>query len=414
MAGPLRAALADRPVVLVNGARQVGKSTLVQELAQHEDPPRQYLTLDDAAVLSAALNDPTGFVAGLDGPVALDEVQRAPDLFFALKAAVDRDRRPGRFLLTGSADVLLLPRVASALTGRMEVLTLWPLSQGELEGAPDGFVDAVFAERLPALAPETRASADIATRIQRGGFPELVRPGARVEVRRDRWFGSYLLTLLQRDVRDFAQIEDLAALPRLLALLAARPMGLLNYADLARMSGLAQTTTKRYMALLEATFLVRSLPAWFVNIGKRLAKAPKIFLADSGLTTYLQGADATRASALRHELGFLLEAFVAAELEKQLGWSAQRVRLFHFRTSDGHEVDFVLESATGAVVGIEVKAAATVGPADLKGLRLLAEAAGPRFVRGMVLYTGTAVVPFAANVHAVPIRALWRWRAAGG
>jgi predicted AAA+ superfamily ATPase len=401
----LQQALAERPVVFLDGARQVGKSTLARSGATGD---RRYLTLDEASVLQAAAADPAGFIAGLDGPVVIDEVQRAPDLFLAIKAAVDRDRRPGRFLLTGSADVLLLPGLARTLTGRTEILTLWPLSQGEISGAIESFVDAAFGDRLPQPPRAPTPGIDLAQRITRGGFPELV---AGTVARRSAWFESYLTTLLQRDVRDASSIEGLAALPRLLALIASRPMGLLNYADLSRTSGVPQTTLKRYIVLLEMTFLVQMLPAWFVNLGKRLAKAPKVLLADPGLAAHLQGADASRLRADRNLLGPLLENFVVMEVKKQVTWSRIRPKLFHFRTSEGAEVDLVLEETGGRVLGIEVKAASTIRPADLKGMRTLAEAAGSRFHRGLVLYTGEEVVPLAGNVHALPVSALWEWTA---
>lgn len=407
LSAPVREALGDRPVVFVNGARQVGKSTLARAVAEGESVPRRYLTLDDAAVLAAASADPVGFVAGLEGPIVLDEVQRAPGLFVAIKPAVDQNRQPGRFLLTGSADVLLLPRLSESLVGRMEVLTLWPLSLGEIEGRREAFLDAVFAPQLPPPGPPSREGVDLAEVIVRGGFPELV--AREVKSRRDAWFGAYVTTVLQRDVRDLAQIEGLTALPRLLALLASRPMGLLNYADLARNSGLAQSTLKRYMALLETTFLVQTLPAWFANVGKRLAKSPKVFLADTGLTAYLRGADVRRLRRDRHELGLLLENFVIMELKKQRGWSRVQPELFHFRTSEGHEVDLVLEDRSGGIVGIEIKGAATVGARDFKGLRVLAEAAGNRFRRGILLYTGGQRVPFGVSLHAVPVSAVWSW-----
>jgi predicted AAA+ superfamily ATPase len=406
----VKAALADRPVVLLDGARQVGKTTLARSLATCEGPERRYLTLDDAATLAAAAGDPAGFIAGLDGPVVLDEVQRVPELFLSIKAAVDRERTPGRYLLTGSADVLLLPRLGDSLAGRIEILTLWPLSQGEIEGVREAFVDTIFGASLPARvarAADTRT--DVAERIARGGFPEVALGGPTF--RRRDWFGSFLTTVLQRDVRDIAQIEGLTALPRLLALLAAQTTGLLNHADLARGSGLAQTTLKRYLVLLETTFLVALLPAWFVNVGKRLIKSAKMSLTDTGVAAHLRGLDDSGLRRGSDQLGPLFENFVFMELVKQAGWSTTRPAFFHFRASHGPEVDIVLESPQGKIVGIEVKAAATATAADFKGLRLLTEAAGKRFHRGLVLYTGTEVVPFGPNLHAVPLPALWKWGA---
>ncbi len=406
-AARLRQALADRPVVLLHGARQTGKTTLVRALAG-ADYPARYVTFDAFTALSAARGDPAGFLAGIEGPVVLDEVQRVPDLFVAIKAAVDRERDPGRFLLTGSANVLLVPRLSESLAGRIEIVPLWPFSQGEIEGAVEGFVDAMFDEAQPALGAAARGVA-LSERILRGGFPEAVAIGSAD--RRGAWFDAYLMTILGRDVRDLANIEGLIELPRLLALVAARPMALLNYAELVRSAGLSQSTLKRYFALLEAVFLVRTLRPWHANIGKRMVKTPKVLLCDSGLAAHLMGIDGARLAQDRTLLGGLLESFVAMEITKQIGWSTSAPELYHFRTHEGDEVDLVLERRSGALVGIEVKSAATVTGTDFKGLRALAQAAGRRFHRGVVLYTGAEVVPFGARLHAVPIEALWRWRA---
>lgn len=406
-AARLRDALADRPVVLLHGARQAGKTTLVRALAGTDHPAR-YVTFDALSALSAARGDPAGFLAGIEGPVVLDEVQRVPDLFVAIKAAVDRERQPGRFLLTGSANVLLVPRLSESLVGRMEIVPLWPFSQGEIGGIVEGFIDAAFGEAPPAGGPAAGGVA-LAERILRGGFPEAVSIGS--SDRRAAWFDAYLTTILGRDVRDLANIERVTELPRLLALVAARPGALLNYAELGRSAGLAQSTLKRYFALLEAVFLVRTLRPWHANIGKRMVKMPKVLVCDSGLAAHVMGIDDTRLAQDRTIFGGLLEGFVAMELTKQIGWSSAAPALYHFRTHQGDEVDLVLERRSGALVGIEVKSAATVTGADFKGLRALAEAAGRRFHRGLVLYTGTEVVPFGSRLHAVPVDVLWHWGA---
>ena len=406
-AARLRAALADRPVVLLHGARQTGKTTLVRALAGADHPAR-YVTFDALTALSAARHDPAGFLAGFDGPVVLDEVQRVPDLFVAIKAEVDRDREPGRFLLTGSANALLVPRLSESLAGRMEIVPLWPFSQGEIEGVVEGFVDAAYGEAPPALV-NAEGGAALAERVLRGGFPEAVSIGTAD--RRSAWFDAYVMTILGRDVRDLADIKGLAELPRLLSLVAARPMALLNYAELSRSAGLAQSTLKRYWALLEAVFLVRALRPWHANIGKRMVKSPKVLLGDSGLAAHLMAIDDVRLAKDRTLFGGLLESFVAMELTKQIGWSTAMPALYHFRTHEGGEVDLVLERRSGALVGIEVKSSATVTSTDFKGLRALADAAGRRFHRGIVLYTGAEVVPFGQRLHAVPIEALWRWGA---
>ncbi len=399
----LQAALADRPVVLLNGARQVGKSTLAQSLTA--ETGADYLTFDEPTVLAAATGDPSGFVAGLRGPVVLDEIQRVPELFLALKASVDRDRRPGRFLLTGSADVLTLPRVADSLAGRMEILTLHPLSQGEIEARPEVSIDALFArEYVPPRCPALPRP-ELLERLTIGGYPEVIEK--RSESRRRAWFASYITSILQRDVRDLANIEDLSALPRLLALLASRSATLLNYAELARSSGLPASTLKRYIALLERTFLVQTLPAWASNLSKRLVKSPKILLHDTGLLAHLLGLNAERLEREPQMLGPLLETFVALEFRKQITWSALQPVLHHFRTQAGQEVDFLLEDAAGRIVGVEVKAGATVQERDVRALRDLGDELGERFVRGVVLYTGERAVPFGSKVMALPVQALW-------
>ncbi len=367
------AALTDTPVVFLNGARQTGKSTLVRDLAEGERPAR-YLTFDDATVLAAARHDPAGFVAGLEGPVIIDEVQHVPDIFPALKLAVDRDRQPGRFLLTGSANILLLPRVSESLAGRMEILTLWPLSQGEIEGVEDNLIDRLFSAQfaLPHTSLKGAGTrADLLDRVTRGGYPEAL--GRKTEERRREWFGSYITTILQRDVREMANIEGLTELPRALTLLATRASSLHNLADISRSIDIPQTTLKRYLTLLETTFLLSPLPAWSSNLGKRLVKAPKLALSDTGLLTYLLGADRERLEEDSSVLGRALENFVVTELRKQSSWSKTKPQLFHFRTQSGQEVDVIMEDAGGHLVGVEVKASATVTSSDFKGLHALRE-----------------------------------------
>ena len=401
---PLLDALRDTPVVYLQGARQTGKSTLVRTIAGGRRPA-PYLTLDKAAVLAAATSDPDGFVAGLDRPVVIDEAQRAPGLALAIKAAVDADRRPGQFLLTGSAGFMALPKLAESLAGRMELHTLWPFSQGELLGVRETFVDRMFNTRLSILDAATDTQRSLVERLCAGGYPEVQT--RRSPARRQAWFDAYVDAILQRDVRELANIERLSEIPRLLALLASRVGQLVNFADLARGLAIPQTTLKRYMALVEMTFLVRLLPPWFSNVGKRLTKAPKLLLADTGLLAHLLEADANRLRRDRTLLGHVLENFAAMELIKQLGWSDRRCRLFHFRTEGGAEVDLVLEDRAGRLVGIDVKSTASVQPQDFRGLQTLATLTGDRFVRGVVLFTGETAVPFGANLHALPIAQLW-------
>lgn len=406
-------ALADSPVVLLNGARQTGKTTLVQALTP-ERRPATYITLDDAGFLAAARSDAAGFLAGLAGPVIIDEVQHAPELFPAIKLLVDRERTPGRFLLTGSANVLLLPQLAESLAGRMEILTLWPLAQAEIEGTTGGLVDRLFDATASFAVAGVKRDANegdydkgaLIRRIVRGGYPEPL--GRAAAARRRAWFNSYLTTILQRDVRDIANIEGLTALPRLLAVLAARTSGLLNLADISRAVGLPYATLYRYMSLLETTFLVQTLPAWTANLGRRLVRSPKVMLNDTGLAANLLGVSEDRLAQSGELFGALLENFVAVELRKLASWSATQPGIFHFRTQTGQEVDAVLEDAAGRIVGVECKAAATVTTDDFKGLRHLSDITGRHFVRGVVLYTGTRVIPFAANLHALPVSSLWQ------
>ena len=398
----LEAALTDTPVTLVVGPRQVGKSTLVRAVIA-ERPDATYLTLDDLTAQSAARSDPEGFIAGLRGTVAIDEIQRAPELLLAIKAAVDRDRRPGRFVLTGSTNILALPAISDALTGRIDVIRLRPLSQGELAGVTETFLDRVVASSSRLDAPPIGRD-DLVARILAGGYPEAL---GRVGERRDAWFESYITTIVQRDVRDISRVEDLGALPRLLRLLASRVAGLLNVADVSRSLGVPLTTVNRYLAILEAIMLVEPIPAWSANLGRRLVRAPKVGLVDSALVAHLQGMTAARVLAEPDRLGPLLEAFVVEEIRRQLTWRPAAPTLFHYRDGSGNEVDIVLEQRDGSIVGIEVKAAATVTTADTKGLRALARAVGERFVRGVVLYTGGAVVPLGDRLVAAPITALW-------
>lgn len=397
-------ALRDTPVVLLLGARQVGKSTLAKALLDTR-PEGRYLTLDQSVVLRAAEADPAGFLASAPGTTVIDEIQLAPELFRAIKVEVDRNRAPGRFLLTGSANVMVLPRLSESLAGRMEIVTLEGLSQAEVRGTQNTFVDRLFADPEPGIQHLALDRENLITTILAGGFPEALdrAPGRR----RDQWFESYLNTLVQRDVRDLSQIEGITQLPRILALLSARAAGLLNLSELTRTLGVPVNTLKRYLALLEAVYLLATLPAWSSHLGKRLVKAPKLLLRDTGLMGHLMGADAHRLAREPDLLGGLLETFVAGELRKLIGWSRTRAKLFHYRTLPGQEVDLLLERADGKVVGVEVKASSTVQAKDFRGLKHLAEETGEAFQRGVVLYTGTEVLPFGRKLWAMPVSALW-------
>ncbi len=400
----LNDALADTPVVLLNGARQTGKSTLVKTLSDKAN--RRYFTLDDQTTLAAIKNDPAGFVAGLGESVTLDEVQRAPELFLAIKAAVDRDRRPGRFLLTGSANVLLLPALADSLAGRMEILSLWPLSAAERVDAPlFNLADWLFDGDIHTLNIASCERPQLFENLLCGGFPEAVsRSSAK---RRTAWFNSYLQSIMQRDMRDLANIEQLTEIPKLLQLLATRSASLLNFAEISRSSGLSQTTLKRYFSLLETLFLVCRLPAWERNLSKRMVKAPKIFLPDSGLLAHLLDLSPERLQAAPGLPGGLVETFVFAEVLKHLAFSSQQLTAWHYRTQSNVEVDLILENRLGKLTGIEVKASHSVSAKDFNGLRHLKETEAESFQRGIVLYAGRDVLPFAEDLFAVPLSLWW-------
>ncbi len=399
------AALKDSPVVLLNGARQVGKSTLAQMLLKN-GYRATYLTLDESTTLSALHADPRAFLEAIEGNIIIDEVQRVPEIFRTIKAMVDERRTPGRFLLTGSANVLLLPKLSESLAGRMEILTMYPLSQSEIEEFPSNFLEHLFRSRFPTdAAVSVEGPEALNGRLVRGGYPEAVlRPD---KSRRRKWFDAYLTTILQRDIRELANIEGVQLLPRLLASLSSRTGSLLNYAAIAAESGIPQSTLKRYISLFEASYLVGEAPPWSVNIGKRLVKSPKIYILDTGLALGVLGADQDRLGADPELRGRMLETFVYAELLKHCSWSNEQTRLFHFRSHAGDEVDFVVERADGRIVGIEVKSQRSIGTESFKGLRLLQQQQKKRFHRGVVLYRGKQTVSFGPDLFTVPIQALW-------
>lgn len=401
--GPvLREALADSPVVLIHGPRQSGKTTLAQSVGNAAG--YTYLSFDDGVTLAAARADPAGFVADLPARAILDEVQHVPELFSALKSTVDRHRVPGRFLLTGSANVLLVPKLADSLAGRMAIVRLHPLAQAELARKPPRFLETLFKGGFK-VRTRPRLGRDLAERIAAGGYPAaLVRSTPR---RRAAWYRDYLDTIVQRDVRSLARIAALDALPRLLTLAAGQTARLMNVSDLAAPFQVSRPTIRDYVTLLERVFLIDALPPWHSNRLSRLIKTPKIHLGDTGLACALLGADASALAADRPLLGQLLETFVFQELRRQAGWLAELVRFYHFRDKDGAEVDIVLERGARELAGVEVKAGGTVTAADFRGLRKLREAGGARFVGGVVLYDGEASASFGDRLYAVPVRWLW-------
>ncbi len=397
--------MTDTRVVLVNGARQCGKSTLVRLVA--DAGGAQWRSLDNEATRRAALRDPVGFVEDT-GALVIDEVQRAPDLLLAIKERVDRDTRPGQFLLTGSARLLGLRSVADALPGRMETVELFPFSQGEIGSAPDGFVDAVFDSGERLRHESNLARRDYADRLVRGGFPEAV--ARKDERRRGRFLDAYVDDLVAREIRQISEIERLTQLRALTRLVAARSGQLLVPAALGNELRLSHTTVTRYLDLLELVFLIKRIPAWSRNLSSRATSTPKVAMVDSAVGANLLGLSADTLIRPDGVFGPLLEGFVLMELARQLTWSRQRAELFHYRTRDQVEVDAVLENRRGQVVAIEVKAASTVRTEDFRGLHHVRERLGADFVVGLVLYTGGQTLPFGDRLRAMPISALWETR----
>lgn len=393
-------ALTDTRVVLIVGPRQSGKTTLAEKLASDGMP---FLTLDDPTTLDVARADPVGFIRGLDKAV-IDEIQRAPELLLAIKRSVDTDKRPGRFLLTGSANLMTLPQVADSLAGRMEIAELLPLSQAEIGKHQTGFMASVLSGRAPRVG-EPVLGAELVKRVLCGGYPEAIRRSSTA--RRQKWLLDYAKAIIDRDVRAISQIEHLRLMPRLLRMLAQHSSQLINYSAVGAPLGIGHATTQRYVGVLEQVFLVRTLQPWFTNELKRLVKTPKLHFLDSGLVAALKNVSTARVASDRMTFGALLETFVLAELLKLASWSGERFEFFHFRDRYDNEVDIVMEDANGHVVGIEVKAAATVTGADFSGLRKLAEACGKRFKIGLVLYDHDVVVPFGERLFAAPISTLW-------
>ena len=403
LAPVVREALTDTPVVCVVGPRQSGKTTLVQHLA----PDRAFFSLDENNYCQTAALDPSGFVAALPDAVTVDEVQRVPALLPAIKRAVDRSRRPGRFLLTGSANLLLLPTVTESLAGRMEIVQLQPLTEAEKEHQNGRFLIALLQGALrPNIRPETTtAGPTLAERLVAGGYPE---PLTRSPVRARQWHRQYLRGIIERDVREVARVRDVRELARMLELLALRSAQLFNASNLANDLGVHRETVEHYVTVLERLFLVRRLPAWHRNTAKRLIRSPKVHLLDSGLAATL--ADLTVADWLnnRDRMGNLLESFVVQQLSAQAAWTDPDLRFWHYRDKDRVEVDAVITRGR-KTWGIEVKAAASVTSRDGRGLARLADQCGKDFERGILFYEGRDIFPLAdKRMLAVPLSELWR------
>ncbi|WP_416397184.1 ATP-binding protein [Allohahella sp. A8] len=397
-------ALQDSPVVLIHGSRQCGKSTLARYVGQQKS--YHYISFDDDNQLLAARTDPIGFVQDLPDKTILDEIQRAPELFTSLKSSVDNNRRPGRFILTGSANVLLLPGLSDSLAGRMEIIHLKPLAECELTATEPLFLEQLFAGNFNAALdsrPYGRLGESLADVITRGGYPAAI--ARESPKRRSAWYRDYITTIVQRDIRDISDIQNLEIMPKLLALAASQTARLFNTSDLAAPFSLSRPTIRAYLALLEQIFLIEQLQPWFTNRLSRLIKTPKIHVSDTGLASALLGLDASSLWQDKVLLGQLLETFIYQELRKQADWQEQVFSFYHFRSKDKVEVDIVIERGR-QIAGVEVKAAATVTERDFNGLRQLKDACGDRFSAGVLLYDGGNVLRFGESLFAVPIAAL--------
>lgn len=388
--------LTNLPVVLVNGARQVGKSTLVKKLFSHS---HDYLTLDDPQILSLAKKDPLNFVRYAKNPLIIDEVQRCPDLLLAIKTVVDEKRIPQQFILTGSVNVLRLGSLKDSLAGRMAVYTLWPLSQEEIVNNQSSFLENLskgHIEKTPLI------NIDLIENMKKGGYPLAILAGDKYH--RHEWLGSYLTQILEKDIRDLSNIEGLSEIPNIIGLLASRVGSLLNISDLGRSLQIPHTTLKRYLSLLEMSFLFCPMQPWFKNMGKRLIKSEKTFLIDTALIEYVLHKDLESDPLI---FGHILENYVAMDLVKQLSYKFLQLQLFHYRTTSGEEVDFILETPDGKIIGIEVKNSSQFSEKSVKGLSQLKEQFKDKFKIGVVLYQGTQILPIEPDIYAVPLAYLW-------
>lgn len=391
----------DTPVILLAGPRQAGKTTLVRQIAEQQE--LRYLTLDDELTLLSARQDPVGMIRSLDKAV-IDEVQRAPQLLLAIKKSVDEDRRPGRFLLTGSANLLALPTAADSLAGRMETLSLLPLSQSEIEAQSMNWIDSVCSGSIP-IAKNVATGEKLIERVIKGGYPEAV--SRLTDRRRTSWSQQYIDALIQRDVQDIANIDKLDHLPRFLNALAQTAGQMCNYAQLASKVGLDGKTASRYISIFEQMYLLKRIDVWARNRLNRVVKTPKLQFIDSGLLCTLIGLSRDEIHKDRTRFGNVLETFVFSELLKHTTTAENKYRLMYYRDADKFEVDFIIEEPMGSLIGIEVKASATIVEKDLRGLKKLASRAGEHFKMGVLLYDGTETMPLGNNIWAAPLSSLW-------
>ncbi len=408
LSGVVAQRLAEEPVVILTGPRTVGKSTLLAELARGGDRP--VLDLDQPEARAAAGADP-GFMVSGPGPVFIDEFQHVPELLDAIKAELNTDARPGRFVLTGSTRYVVLPQAAQSLTGRAHVINVLPLSQGELDRHRETFLDLLWQDpgRLVEMPSKPASRDDYGSRILAGGFPMILR--RQTTRSRLSWFADYVDLVVTRDVLDISQVRQRAALPRLLRHLAAQTAQVLNISKAGQAVGLEPATANRYAALLEASFMIQRLPAWGETLGRTLASYPKVHIIDSGLAGWLLGLSAAKVNSrdprVLTEFGRLVETFAVGEILKQVSWSDEIITASHFRTRDGLEVDLVLETWDGRVAAFEVKAGARIKDPDLDGLRLLRDRLGDRFAGGFVLNLGDLAYRKEDRISVLPLCRLW-------
>lgn len=394
------------PIVFINGPRQCGKSTLVNKVS-NQLLDSQYISLDDPSVFSMASSNTEGFLRSFGKTAIIDEVQLVPEIFRQIKSIVDKGRLGGKnmngsFVLTGSANIMAIPNLAKALVGRIQLMPMYPFSASEIIGKGFDFIEEIFELHSFKTIKEIEII-DLTKVLNSASFPQLSLDN---NLNKQKWLEDYINTLLFRDVRNISQIVKLQELPKLLKIVASRAGGLLNEASLARASGLNQMTLRRYRALLHGVFLVFSIPAWHGNIGKRMVKAPKDYLVDTLMLLHLLGINANLLRNNSTINGVVLENFVATELKKRLALYSD-INLYHYRTTDDKEIDFIIERNNGDIVALEIKNSMTVKTDDFKQIQLLSQQIKHKFIKGIVFYRGNKILPFSENMLALPIDILW-------
>ncbi len=399
----LQRRLKSMPVMLIIGPRQCGKTTLSKSIGHHLE--MSYISCDNIATLASIQFDPIGFLNNQTKPLIIDEAQRAPEIFLPIKVDVDENRHSGRYLLTGSANPLLVPHLGDSLTGRMGICNMWPLSQGEIRGKKENFLTILFGNEPWNSEYPTLSQNEIIKILMKGGFPPAVAAKSSDEIR--EWCNDYLFNALQKDINDLSKIEHFSQMPSLLYGIANRIGSPLNVNSLTDLIRASEATIRRYIELLKSLFLLYPLPSWSRNIDKKLSKTSKIYFSDTALLLQSMNFDEERLLKLPNVFGQVFENFVVMEIVKQVTWSSEPLKLYHYRTHDQKEVDIVLESPSGKIIGIEIKLSSIVRKDDLKGLISLKEHCGDDFHKGIIFYTGDKALPFGSSFSALPITALW-------